>query len=97
MLELNMDDVLAVLASIRTYLIVIGVALVLAVIITIAVNKRTVKNLAARKLTHSSTWIVAVIAAIASINMMVLGPLSNVITLATSPYESKTRVVFRYN
>lgn len=85
MLELNMDDVLAVLGSVRSYLIVVAVAVVLALIVTIAVNKKTVKNLGARKLTHSGTWIVAIIAAVLSINMMLLGPLGNVITLATSP------------
>ncbi|MFD0705551.1 glycoside hydrolase family 3 C-terminal domain-containing protein [Alloscardovia venturai] len=85
MLELNIDDVLAVLGSVRTHVIVVAVVLVLALIVTIAVNKKTVKNLGARKLTHSGTWIVAVIAAIVSVNMMVLGPLENVITLATSP------------
>lgn len=43
MLELNMDDVLAVLGSVRAYLIAVAVALVLALLVTFVVNKRTVK------------------------------------------------------
>ncbi|WP_018143466.1 glycoside hydrolase family 3 protein [Alloscardovia criceti] len=84
MLELNIDDVLAVLGSIRVYLIAIGVVLALALIATMSVNKATIKNGRVRKLTHSSAWIVAAIAAVVSINMMLLGPLSSVITLSTS-------------
>ena len=44
MLQINMADVMNVVGSLVPYLVVIGVLLVLAIIITFAVNKKTVKN-----------------------------------------------------
>ncbi|OZG60193.1 beta-glucosidase-related glycosidase [Bifidobacterium lemurum] len=84
MLEINMDDVIAVIQSIQTQLIAIAVALVLAIVVTVAVNKRTVENTAVRKLTHSTTWVVAAVAAIVSVAMMLMGPLNSMITMATA-------------
>lgn len=55
MLEINMDDVIAVVQSIQTELIAFTVFLVLAIVVTVAVNRRTVRNTAARKLTHSTS------------------------------------------
>lgn len=48
-LEINMDDVIAVVQSIQAGLIAIAVFLVLAIVVTVSVNRRTVQNTAARK------------------------------------------------
>lgn len=84
MLDINMDDVIAVVQSIAVELGVIAVFLALAIILTIAVNKRTVKDGAARKLTHSTSWVVTAVAVIASITIMLTGPLNSMITMATA-------------
>ncbi|MFR2314352.1 MAG: hypothetical protein ACLS6O_07930 [Bifidobacterium sp.] len=54
MLQINMADVMNVIGSLTPYLIAIGVLFVLALIITFAVNKKTVKEVATRKIIHSS-------------------------------------------
>ena len=46
MLQINMADVMNVIGSLTPYLIAIGVLFVLALIITFAVNKKTVKDVA---------------------------------------------------
>lgn len=48
-LEINMDDVIAVVQSIQAGLITIAIFLVLAIVVTVSVNRRTVQNTAARK------------------------------------------------
>lgn len=90
MLEINMDDVIAVVQSIQTELIAFAVFLVLAIVVTVAVNRRTVRNTAARKLTHSTSWVVVGVAAVVSITMMLTGPLSNMITMATATKHELT-------
>lgn len=54
MLQINMADVMNVIGSLTPYLIAIGVLFVLALIITFAVNKKTVKEVATRKIIHLS-------------------------------------------
>lgn len=49
MLGINWGDVMNVLKSVIPHLIAIGVVLVLAIILTFAVNKKTVKNVGTRK------------------------------------------------
>ena len=81
MLGINIDDVINVLISIRPQLIAIGVALVLALIVTVAVNRRTVASQAVRKLVHAETWIAAAIATIVAVSLMLFGPLSTMLSL----------------
>lgn len=85
MLSINMSDVIAVVKSIMPQLITIGVVLLLALIVTFAVNKKTVSSKANRKMIHSQSWIVFLIAAVVAIVMMVTGPLSTLISNATAP------------
>lgn len=61
MLQINMADVMNVIGSLTPYLIAIGVLFVLALIITFAVNKKTVKEVATRKIIHSESWLVALV------------------------------------
>ncbi|MBW3095557.1 glycoside hydrolase family 3 protein [Bifidobacterium sp. 64T4] len=91
MLEINMDDVIAVIQSIRPQLIAIAVALVLGIIVTAAVNRKTVANQAVRKLVHSSSWVVVAVAAIVSVSMMLTGPLNSMITMATATKHELTQ------
>ena len=76
MFSINLSDVVAVLKSLIPELVVIGVFLVLAIIITIAVNKRTVKSVANRKMIHSQSWLVTFVAIVVALATMLLGPLS---------------------
>ncbi|OZG58906.1 glycosyl hydrolase [Bifidobacterium myosotis] len=84
MLEINMDDVIAVIQSVQSGLIVIAAFLLLAVVLTVAVNRKTVADQSVRKLTHSTSWIIAGVAAVISVTMMLTGPLNNMITMATA-------------
>ncbi|MBW3082187.1 glycoside hydrolase family 3 N-terminal domain-containing protein [Bifidobacterium phasiani] len=84
MLDINMSDVLTVLGSIAPYLAAIGVVLVLALIVTFAVNRRTIKDAAARKLIHSESWLVFLVAAVVAVAMMLFGPLATLLNNATA-------------
>ena len=55
MLQINMADVMNVIGSLTPYLIAIGVLFALALIITFAVNKKTVKDVATRKIIHTAS------------------------------------------
>ncbi|MBW3082074.1 glycoside hydrolase family 3 protein [Bifidobacterium phasiani] len=91
MLGINIDDVIAVIQSVRPQLIAIVVALVLGIVATVAVNRRTVASQGVRKLTHSTVW-VAVVAAIAvCVNLMLTGPLSSMLTMATAERHELTQ------
>ena len=65
------------------YLIAIGVLFVLALIITFAVNKKTVKDVATRKIVHSESWLVALVGIVVAVSMMLTGPLSTLLNNAT--------------
>ena len=84
MLEINMDDVIAVVQSVAPQLIVIVVALLAAIVATVAVNRRTMASEKGRKLTHSLAWIAAAVVTVASVNSMLMGPLNSMITMATA-------------
>ena len=83
MLQINMADVMNVIGSLTPYLIAIGVLFVLALIITFAVNKKTVKEVATRKITHSESWLVALVGIVVAVSMMLSGPLSTLLNNAT--------------
>ena len=83
MLQINMADIMNVVGSLVPYLVVIGVLLALAIIITFAVNKKTVKNVGSRKLIRSESWIVALVGIVVAISMMLSGPLSTLLNNAT--------------
>ena len=59
MLQINMADGVAVLHSLIPYLAIAAGLLLLALVVTVAVNKATVGNRPARKLIHSQAWLVA--------------------------------------
>lgn len=83
MLQINMADVMNVIGSLTPYLIAIGVLFVLALIITFAVNKKTVKDVATRKIVHSESWLVALVGIVVAVSMMLTGPLFTLLNNAT--------------
>ena len=83
MLQINMADVMNVIGSLTPYLIAIGVLFVLALIITFAVNKKTVKDVATRKIVHSESWLVTLVGIVVAVSMMLTGPLSTLLNNAT--------------
>lgn len=84
MLQINMADVMNVIGSLTPYLIAIGVLFALALIITFAVNKKTVKDVATRKIVHSESWLVALVGIVVAVSMMLTGPLSTLLNNATT-------------
>lgn len=84
MLGINWSDVINVIASLTPQLIAIGVVLVLALVLTFAVNKKTVKEVATRKLVHSESWLVFLVAVVVSVSMMLYGPLASLLNSATA-------------
>ena len=83
MLQINMADVMNVIGSLTPYLIAIGVLFVLALIITFAVNKKTVKEVATRKIIHSESWLVVLVGIVVAVSMMLSGPLATLLNNAT--------------
>ncbi|MSS13355.1 glycoside hydrolase family 3 N-terminal domain-containing protein [Bifidobacterium tsurumiense] len=98
MLQINWADVIAVVNSLLPYLITAGVLLVLAIIITFAVNKKTVKNVGTRKLVHSQSWIVVLVGVVVAFSMMLTGPLATILNNATvTKYELSDSTVTAAN
>lgn len=83
MLQINMADVMNVIGSLTPYLIAIGVLFVLALIVTFAVNKKTVKEVATRKIIHSESWLVALVGIVVAASMMLSGPMATLLNNAT--------------
>ena len=98
MLQINMADVMNVIGSLTPYLIAVGVLFALALIITFAVNKKTVKNVASRKIIHSESWIVALVGIVVAVSMMLSGPLATLLNNATiTKYELSDSTVSAAN
>lgn len=81
MLQINMEDVINVLKSITPYLIAIGIALVLAIVITILAKR--VKDKARRAFARRTTWIAFGLALVFIVNLICFIPMNTMISLAT--------------
>ena len=79
MLAINIQDVLNVLASVKTHLIVLGVALVVALAVIIACKALPV---AKKKLVRSSALVALGLAVIIVVNTICFGPMFTMINLA---------------
>lgn len=79
MLSINWDDVWKMVETIKIPLIVIGVALALAAVVSIAVIRM---NRPARKLTRSTVWVAASAAVVVAVVSMMYGGFR---TSSTSP------------
>ena len=84
MLSINWSDVWKMVESIKVPLIVIGVALTLAIIVSLAVFKM---GKPARKLTRSRAWVAALVAVVVS---MMYGGFKTVLDLAAGTASSRT-------
>lgn len=80
MLAINMEDVVKVLTTLRPYLISLGVALVIGIIVLIACKK--VKETAKRKLIRSEVGIAMLLAVVIVVNLICYIPMSSMISLA---------------
>lgn len=80
MLSINIADVIAVLETLKVYLIVLGVVLVAAIVVTIVVKKLEI-NL--KKLVRKSTWVAFLAVAMVIVNLICFIPMSSMISLAT--------------
>ena len=79
MLAINIQDVINVLASVKTHLIVLGVALAVALAVIIACKALPV---AKRKLARSSALVALALAVIIVVNTICFGPMFTMINLA---------------
>ena len=79
MLSINWSDVWKMVESIKVPLIVIGVALALAIIVSLAVFKM---GKPARKLTRSTAWVAAFVAVVVAVVSMMYGGFKTVLDLA---------------
>lgn len=77
MLAINMDDVIGVLSSVSTQLIVIGIALVVAIVAIIAVMKLPKKL---KRLIRGEACLAFVLVVLIMVNLMCTGPLSTLLT-----------------
>ena len=79
MLSINWSDVWKMVESIKVPLIVIGVALTLAIIVSLAVFKM---GKPASKLTRSTAWVAALVAVVVAVVSMMYGGFKTVLDLA---------------
>lgn len=84
MLEINMDDVRAVLELLTPHLVTIGIVLLLAIALSFFSRKFTRPK---RFLVRTQSWITALIIIVIVLNLMLLGPLATMLTLATNRQE----------
>ena len=78
MLSINMSDVISVVQSIQSYLIGIGVIIVLGIILMIAVHKLPQPK---RKLCRGSAAIAMVLGVLICVNLILTGPMSTMMDL----------------
>ena len=87
LLSINWSDVWKMVESIKVPLIVIGVALTLAIIVSLAVFKM---GKPARKLTRSRAWVAALVAVVVAVVSMMYGGFKTVLDLAAGTASSRT-------
>lgn len=100
MLSLNMDDVQRYIEMLSTHLIVLGVALALALIVTIAVGFIKKLGKPTKKLVRANAWIAFILVAVIVVNTMLTGPMNTIINLATgngSISEESIEEAYAYN
>lgn len=83
MLGINMEDVITVLNSVTTQLVIIGVALVAAILVTFFTGKKRIAKKGTRRLVHSITWLVALAAIVVAVYQMMFGPLQTLLNNAS--------------
>ena len=77
MLEINWQDVANVVSTIIPHLVAIGIALVLAIVVTVAAIKVPKGS---KMLVRGSAWVAALLAVLIVVNIMCTGPLNTLLT-----------------
>ena len=80
MLSINMSDVMNVITSIKSYLIAIGVIIVAAIIIAIAVQKMQKPG---KRLVRGSALLAAILGVTLCVNLICTGPMSTMLDLVS--------------
>lgn len=80
MLSINIGDVIGVLNSCKWYLIALGIIIVAAIIVMIAVRKMEKPK---KKFVRAQSLIAMLLALVVIVNMICFGPMSSLISLAT--------------
>ena len=80
MLSINLDDVMQVLANVRSYLIAFGVVLALAIIVMVAVRKLPK---AKKKMIRAQSGLAILLALTIVINLICTGPMSTMLDLVS--------------
>lgn len=80
MLAINPSDVIAVIKSCMPQVILMGVALALAIVVSIAVCKMKKPM---KKLIRKESWIAFFLVVIVAVNLIITGPMNTLVALAT--------------
>ena len=80
MLAINPSDVIAVIKSCMSQVILMGVALALAIVVSIAVCKMKKPM---KKLIRKESWIAFFLVVIVAVNLIITGPMNTLVALAT--------------
>ena len=81
-LSFNPDDIIPVLRSMQNELIILGVALVAAIVATLVFGK---KPKATKKFARGTTWIAFLMVLILVVNMILSGPMFSIVNMALNP------------
>ena len=81
MISFEMEDLIGVLQGLVPYFIVIGVLLIAAIVISVAVKS---KEKPLRSLIRKESWLAALLGIIVTLNAICLGPMSALLNLAAS-------------
>lgn len=84
MIAINMADVIKVLESCKSYLIVLGVVFVLGILTIVGVRKLERSK---RKLIRSEAWLTIFVTVVIIVNMICVGPMSTLLDLSTQVKE----------
>lgn len=79
MLAINIEDVKNVLNSCKSYLIALGIIIVILAVVMIAVRKMEKPG---KKLIRSGSWLAMLLAFVVIVNMICFGPMNSMISLA---------------
>lgn len=78
-LGININDLITTLGLMRNHLIVLGIVLVLAIVVTVAVKKL---GKAQKKLIRGSAWLAFLLAVVLVVNAILTGPVYSIVNLA---------------
>ena len=84
-LSFNPDDIIPVLRSMKNELIILGVALVLAIVAAAVVGK---KPKATKKFVRGTSLVAFLMALILVVNLIISGPMFSIVNMALNPEVS---------